>query len=93
MSKQVDEATRSSMWKLRQTWKDVFSPQKLYSLDLRVNGMDPAWPVAKDPPPGIPSVHLNPRFLTLVNKQIKIKFICRNDKQHIFKYFYFFFFF
>ncbi|KAF7987800.1 hypothetical protein HCN44_003663 [Aphidius gifuensis] len=63
----VDETTRSSMWKLRQTWKDVFSPQKLYSLDLRVSSMDPAWPVAKDPPPGIPSgsIHLNPRFLTM----------------------------
>ncbi|XP_043289393.1 uncharacterized protein [Venturia canescens] len=60
----VDENTRSSMWKLRQTWNEVFPAKKLYSLDVRVQSIDPAWPITT-PPPQISSgsIHVNPRFL------------------------------
>jgi len=48
------------MFKLRQTWSDVFPPKKLYALDVRVKSIDPAWPVTAPPPT---SIHLNPAFL------------------------------
>ncbi|XP_018312633.1 uncharacterized protein Pcf11 isoform X1 [Mycetomoellerius zeteki] len=62
----VDENTRASMWKLRQTWNDVFPPNKLFSLDVRVQSIDPAWPITA-PPTSIPSgsIHVNPRFLSM----------------------------
>ncbi|KAK4008024.1 hypothetical protein OUZ56_013182 [Daphnia magna] len=48
------------MFKLRQTWSDVFPPKKLYALDVRVKSIDPAWPVTAPLPT---SIHLNPAFL------------------------------
>ncbi|EFN78884.1 Pre-mRNA cleavage complex 2 protein Pcf11 [Harpegnathos saltator] len=62
----VDENTRASMWKLRQTWNDVFPPKKLFSLDVRVQSIDPAWPITA-PSSGISSgsIHVNPRFLSM----------------------------
>ncbi|KAI9553963.1 hypothetical protein GHT06_019234 [Daphnia sinensis] len=56
----VEESTRASMFKLRQTWSDVFPPKKLYALDVRVKSIDPAWPVTAPLPT---SIHLNPAFL------------------------------
>ncbi|XP_015117848.1 uncharacterized protein LOC107041696 isoform X2 [Diachasma alloeum] len=62
----VDEATRASMWKLRQTWNGVFPATKLYSLDVRVQSIDPAWPITASPPTiSSGSIHLNPRFLSM----------------------------
>ncbi|XP_034938196.1 uncharacterized protein Pcf11 isoform X2 [Chelonus insularis] len=62
----VDEVTRASMWKLRQTWNDVFPAKKLYSLDVRVQSIDPAWPItAPEPVIASGSIHLNPRFLSM----------------------------
>lgn len=51
------------MWKLRQTWNDVFPAKKLFSLDVRVQSIDPAWPIAPLKP-SISSgvIHFNPRF-------------------------------
>ncbi|KAL0115350.1 hypothetical protein PUN28_010706 [Cardiocondyla obscurior] len=62
----VDENTRASMWKLRQTWNDVFPPKKLFSLDVRVQSIDPAWPITASST-NIPSgsIHVNPRFLSM----------------------------
>ncbi|XP_066589743.1 pre-mRNA cleavage complex 2 protein Pcf11-like isoform X2 [Prorops nasuta] len=57
----VDENTRASMWRLRQTWNDVFPAKKLFTLDVRVNGIDPAWPITPITSSG--SIHVNPRFL------------------------------
>jgi len=56
------------MWKLRQTWNDVFPPKKLFSLDVRVQSIDPAWPITA-PSTSIPSgsIHVNPRFLSMVS--------------------------
>ena len=51
------------MFKLRQTWSDVFPPKKLYALDVRVKSIDPAWPVTAPLPT---SIHLNPAFLPKV---------------------------
>ncbi|XP_012218940.1 pre-mRNA cleavage complex 2 protein Pcf11 isoform X2 [Linepithema humile] len=66
----VDENTRASMWKLRQTWNDVFPPKKLFSLDVRVQSIDPAWPVTA-PSASISSgsIHVNPRFLSMPQQQ------------------------
>lgn len=47
------------MFSLRQTWNDVFPQAKLYTLDVKVNCMDPGWPIAKTP---TPSIHVNPNF-------------------------------
>ena len=60
---QVDEKVRESMHKLRQTWKDVFNDQILHQLDIRVNQLDPAWPVdnrSVEPR----KVHVNPKFIS-----------------------------
>lgn len=56
------------MFKLRQTWSDILAARKLYALDVRVNEIDPAWPVAPMPestkePTSPSSIHVNPKFL------------------------------
>ncbi|KAL1114844.1 hypothetical protein AAG570_007668 [Ranatra chinensis] len=56
----VDEKVRAQMFKLRQTWNEVFPTKKLYALDARVNAIDPAWPITATPPT---SIHVNPKFL------------------------------
>ncbi|KAM4048171.1 pre-mRNA cleavage complex 2 protein Pcf11 [Anomaloglossus baeobatrachus] len=60
----VDENTRKSLYKLRSTWDEIFPSKKLYALDVRVQQVDPAWPI-KPLPPNInsPSIHVNPKFL------------------------------
>ncbi|XP_035442631.2 pre-mRNA cleavage complex 2 protein Pcf11 isoform X3 [Spodoptera frugiperda] len=45
----VDEKIRSQMFKLRETWHDVFPATKLYQLDVKVNLIDPAWPIQAQP--------------------------------------------
>lgn len=62
----VDEKTRMEMFKLRQTWNDVFSKSKLYALDVNTNRLDPAWPVTAAPP----NIHFNPKFLNSANAKI-----------------------
>ncbi|KAJ8944029.1 hypothetical protein NQ318_021745 [Aromia moschata] len=59
--KAVDEKTRAEMFKLRQTWNDVFPQMKLYAIDVQINLLDPAWPVTAKPPSN--SIHFNPKFL------------------------------
>ncbi|CAD6185804.1 unnamed protein product [Caenorhabditis auriculariae] len=41
-----NEKVRSAMYKLRLTWSDIFMPSRLYELDMKVNAVDSAWPVA-----------------------------------------------
>uniref|UniRef100_G3QCM0 Pre-mRNA cleavage complex 2 protein Pcf11 n=1 Tax=Gasterosteus aculeatus aculeatus TaxID=481459 RepID=G3QCM0_GASAC len=62
----VDESTRKSLFKLRSTWEDVFPLKKLYALDVRVNSVDPAWPIKPLPPTVNASIHVNPKFLKQV---------------------------
>uniref|UniRef100_A0A7N8YLW1 Pre-mRNA cleavage complex 2 protein Pcf11 n=1 Tax=Mastacembelus armatus TaxID=205130 RepID=A0A7N8YLW1_9TELE len=57
----VDENTRKSLFKLRSTWDDVFPLKKLYALDVRVNSLDPAWPIKPLPPTVNASIHVNPK--------------------------------
>ncbi|CAH1105007.1 unnamed protein product [Psylliodes chrysocephalus] len=57
----VDEKTRAEMYKLRQTWNEVFPQMKLYAIDVQISLLDPAWPVTAKPPPN--SIHFNPKFL------------------------------
>uniref|UniRef100_H3CEL4 PCF11 cleavage and polyadenylation factor subunit n=1 Tax=Tetraodon nigroviridis TaxID=99883 RepID=H3CEL4_TETNG len=59
----VDENTRKSLFKLRSTWDEVFPLKKLYALDVRVNSVDPAWPIKPLPPTVNASIHVNPKFL------------------------------
>ncbi|CAH2263858.1 jg21590 [Pararge aegeria aegeria] len=59
--KQVDEKIRSQMFKLRETWHDVFPSTKLYQLDVKVNLIDPAWPIQVQPQQS--NIHVNPNFL------------------------------
>ena len=63
------------MYKLRQTWADVFPARKLYVLDLRVKDIDHAWPVTAPTPT---SIHFNPKFL--VRKHFEIFFFCENTE-------------
>ncbi|XP_051175876.1 uncharacterized protein LOC127291029 isoform X2 [Leptopilina boulardi] len=64
---EVDEATRASMFKLRQTWYNVFPAKKLYLLDVRVHGVDPAWPIRPLPSniSASGSIHVNPKFFSV----------------------------
>jgi pre-mRNA cleavage complex 2 protein Pcf11 len=48
------------MFSLRQTWNEVFPQTKLYALDVKVNVMDPNWPITAKV---VRSVHVNPNFL------------------------------
>ncbi|XP_066998871.2 uncharacterized protein [Anabrus simplex] len=57
----VDERTRAQMFKLRQTWNEVFPAKKLYAMDVRVSSIDPAWPITAPVPTS--SIHFNPKFL------------------------------
>lgn len=59
----MDENTRKSLFKLRSTWDDIFPATKLYTLDVKVNSIDPAWPIK---PLQNPSIHVNPKFLKQV---------------------------
>lgn len=67
----MDENTRKSLFKLRSTWDDVFPLKKLYALDVRVNSVDPAWPIKPLPPTVNASIHVNPKFL----KQVCMSFV------------------
>ncbi|XP_077983868.1 pre-mRNA cleavage complex 2 protein Pcf11-like isoform X2 [Glandiceps talaboti] len=55
----VDEKTRQAMFKLRTTWNEYFPSSKLHSLDVKVNTIDPAWPIMAPPP----TIHVNPKFI------------------------------
>lgn len=68
--KKVDESTRSRMWKLRQTWSEIFPPNKLSALDVQVHSIDPAWPISSSSSAVAQSkaiIHVNPKFLSMVN--------------------------
>uniref|UniRef100_A0A914XLI4 CID domain-containing protein n=1 Tax=Plectus sambesii TaxID=2011161 RepID=A0A914XLI4_9BILA len=72
-----DEKTRMALYKLRLTWGDVFPRSKLYAIDIKVNQIDPAWPVlnpqtnssagsdssAAATSSSHTAIHVNPRFL------------------------------
>jgi hypothetical protein len=54
------------MFKLRQTWNEVFPPKKLYAVDVRVNSIDPAWPITAVPP----TIYVNPKFFRVSIKAV-----------------------
>jgi pre-mRNA cleavage complex 2 protein Pcf11 len=66
----VDEKTRAQMFKLRQTWNEVFPPKKLYAVDVRVNSIDPAWPITAVPP----TIYVNPKFFRVSINTVFITF-------------------
>ena len=77
----MDERTRLSMFKLRQTWPAYFSNTALYSLDTRTHYIDPAWPITArvpDPSPSAPKIHINPDFIQRV-RSFQISLSHMND--------------
>lgn len=65
----VNEKVREKMFSLRQTWNEVFPQSKLYALDIKINSIDPGWPItAQLKTPKSPAIHVNPMFLK--NQQI-----------------------
>jgi len=52
------------MYELRQTWNDYFRKSTLYQLDVKVQALDPAWPVTAPTPsaggPPLPSTSSPP---------------------------------
>lgn len=46
----VDADTKICLFKLRSTWNATFPSKKLLVLDIRVNVLDPAWPIHPLPP-------------------------------------------
>ncbi|KAK3923779.1 Pre-mRNA cleavage complex 2 protein Pcf11 [Frankliniella fusca] len=69
---QVDEKTRHQMYKLRQTWNEIFPEEHLYAMDVKVSSLDPKWPITASPASqyvaATPSqaaplkIHINPKF-------------------------------
>lgn len=61
---QVNEKIREKMFSLRQTWNDVFQQSKLYTLDVKINSIDPGWPITAQLKSKTPTaIHVNPMFL------------------------------
>ncbi|XP_061164591.1 pre-mRNA cleavage complex 2 protein Pcf11-like [Saccostrea echinata] len=67
----VDEKTRQCMYKVRQTWNEIFRNRKLYAIDVRVNHMDPAWPItAVAETDGKSNIFVNPKFIAKKEEDI-----------------------
>lgn len=64
----VNEQIREKMFQLRQTWNDVFPQTKLFTLDVKVNSIDPNWPITAQIQPKSPAIHVNPNFFPNLNK-------------------------
>ena len=72
---QGDEKVRSALFKLRQTWKGIFSESKLYLVDISTKRMDPQWPITTS----TGGVHLNPKFFlrpTNGVQEVRIRRVC-----------------
>lgn len=59
---QVNEQIRAKMFALRQTWGDFFAASKLYAIDVKVNAIDPHWPISAQKIS--PAIHVNPNFFS-----------------------------
>ncbi|OQR67999.1 hypothetical protein BIW11_02094 [Tropilaelaps mercedesae] len=62
-----DERVRTALFKLRQTWKEIFPERKLYALDLNTQAVDPNWPVCAAAP-----IHVNPKFFKKPPSELEI---------------------
>lgn len=60
------DKVREKMFALRETWNDVFLQTKLYALDVKVNQIDPNWPIVAKLSKN-PKIHVNPNFLKKVS--------------------------
>lgn len=65
---QVDERTRKKLYELRHTWNEVFPKSRLYGLDVKIQSIDPAWPLAtgsSTTPQAVskPNIHINPNII------------------------------
>ncbi|KAK3872375.1 hypothetical protein Pcinc_022590 [Petrolisthes cinctipes] len=63
----VDERTRKKLYELRTTWNEVFPKSRLYGLDVKVQTLDPAWPLPSvtlsTTPSSKPNIHINPNMI------------------------------
>ncbi|KAK8723487.1 hypothetical protein OTU49_011736 [Cherax quadricarinatus] len=76
----VDERTRKKLYELRHTWNEVFPKSRLYGLDVKVQSLDPAWPL----PTGLaitsqstskPNIHINPNIIKSRQAKSDIKLV------------------
>ncbi|CAH0719314.1 unnamed protein product, partial [Brenthis ino] len=80
--KQVDEKIRSQMFKLRETWHDVFPSTKLYQLDVKVNLIDPAWPIQAQPHQS--NIHTTPTPSTsLTEEEERMRSVLAKKEQEL----------
>ena len=64
---QGDETVRKALFKLRLTWKDIFTVNKLKDLDASVHEIDTNWPKIHESESSSTTVHINPNFLTVLH--------------------------
>ncbi len=65
ISFQMDKKAKQEMFKLRQTWNDVFPDEELYAIDVRCQQHDHNWPISAPQPSNTSSVHANPEFINI----------------------------
>jgi pre-mRNA cleavage complex 2 protein Pcf11 len=80
--KHSNEKGRASLFKLRNTWNDVFTPTVLTDLDKVVNKMDPAWPIMKPKAPASQptNIHINPAVFGRTSNVSIFRFLITNLK-------------
>lgn len=87
---QVDERTRKKLYELRTTWNEVFAKSKLYGLDVKVQAIDPAWPLPVVQPSSIGgaqptaskhTIHINPNIIKVQMSWVELG---RKDYLYIF---------
>ncbi|VDM56923.1 unnamed protein product [Angiostrongylus costaricensis] len=78
-----DEAVRSAMYRLRQTWGDIFNRSKLYQLDIKVNEVDRAWPLTALKQGAKPPVITNPAPVTAPTTTVPLANKSVHGKVHV----------
>ena len=67
-----DVKIRSSLYKVRTTWNEIFSGKTLHQLDLKITTYDPKWPVPGNKTQAASSgkIHINP---AVFGSKVKVK--------------------
>nr|XP_018670290.1 pre-mRNA cleavage complex 2 protein Pcf11 isoform X3 [Ciona intestinalis] len=61
-----NEKQKMSLYKLRTTWDEYFPLKRLHALDVKIQGIDPNWPVKPLPAhlqDASTNIHVNPKFI------------------------------
>ena len=86
----VDHKTRLSLYRLRQSWTDIFPVRKLYAIDSRLHNLDPRWyitapkptPSHKSTSSGSPSQRWSPYEKVKEIPQKRYSFPMRQNGSH-----------